>query len=217
MSRAFTHPDVLRAAREGASWADPQDDPRRIDWPPRQAAAAIPFAVVGGRPVNPCERTGITRGRNELGHWGEQQCADAIVIARDPSTWIRFLLMVERADGHGWALPGGYVDPGETATEAAQRELHEETGLGLPVHRFLAAPALYVPDPRASDEAWMVTTPCLADLGWPDALPEVKGADDARRAAWLPASSYEVLTMHLAQSYGGRVFPAHVAMLQDAL
>ncbi len=36
-------------------------------------------------------------------------------------------------NGHGgqWALPGGRMDPGETAEETARRELHEELGLEL--------------------------------------------------------------------------------------
>lgn len=31
--------------------------------------------------------------------------------------------------GHGWQMPQGGVDPGETAEEAARRELWEETGV----------------------------------------------------------------------------------------
>ena len=50
-------------------------------------------------------------------------------------------LLLRRADGHtgegGWCLPGGKIDYGETAIEAAERELREETGLGCSDLTFL--------------------------------------------------------------------------------
>ena len=117
----FTHPDVLTlGVRDG--WADPETDPTRIDWPARQAAAAIWFDVVDGRPVNPSAPTGIRYGRNGLGHWGEALAADAIVTATTADGQ-RWLLMAERGDSHGWALPGGMVEPGEDRVDAAVREL----------------------------------------------------------------------------------------------
>ncbi|MER5320863.1 NUDIX domain-containing protein [Streptosporangium roseum] len=211
---SYTHPDVLTIGiRDG--WADPITDPAQIDWTARQASAAIPFPVVNGRPVNPCEKTGILHGRNELGHWGEKQAADAIVIAR--AGGLRWVLMVERDDDHGWAIPGGMLDPGEEPLTAAIRELAEETGLVVEDATWQVLPARYVPDPRASDEAWMVTTPAVADLGEFVVLPAVVGADDARRAAWIWADRYADMVAHLEQQYGGRVFRAHEAMLADLL
>ncbi|OJF09825.1 NUDIX domain-containing protein [Couchioplanes caeruleus] len=215
--RTYTHPDVLTTGvRDG--WADPETDPRRIDWTARQAAAAIPFEVIGGRPVNPCESTGIRYGRNELGHWGEALAADAMVTATD-STGARWLLMVERCDGRGWALPGGFVDPGETPTDAAVRELAEETGLRVPADRWRTEAPRYVPDSRVSDEAWMVTVLSRTDLGTypvPADFPPVHGSDDAARAAWLPAHDYRTL-VHCLAGLGAEVFPAHRQMLTDTL
>ncbi|MEV6367560.1 NUDIX domain-containing protein [Micromonospora musae] len=217
-ARTYTHPSVLDGIAAGASWADPEMDPTRIDWADRRAAAAIPFPLVDGRPVNPYAPTGIRYGRNELGHWGEAQCADAIVTLSDPDGW-RWLLLIERGDGHGWALPGGHVDPGEDPTHAAFRELTEETGL-IATHTapwVKTLPARYVPDPRASDEAWMVTTPVCIDLG-PDwrTLPEVTGHDDARRAEWFPAVDFDCLCRHLGY-HDGRLFTAHRDLLADIL
>ena len=126
--------------------------------------------------------------------------------------------MVERGDGYGWAVPGGHVEPGDTGTAAALRELREETGLAdaAPYYGRQMHPR-YVPDPRASDEAWAVTIPVHVYLGTRDVLPDVTGADDARRARWIRAETYEQLTGRLARRYGGRVFAAHTAMLEDFL
>jgi ADP-ribose pyrophosphatase YjhB (NUDIX family) len=192
---------------------DPMD-PAEINWPARQARAAIPFKVIDGRPVNPCESTGIRYGRNEMGHWGEALMADALVTVTVLGT--PYLLMVEREDGHGWAVPGGHIEEGETGADAASRELQEETALVALPGDFRVLPARYVPDPRASDEAWAVTVPCVTDCGHCDRLPWVAGMDDARRAEWIPAHNYTTLAAALSM-LDGRVFAAHVPMLSEFL
>ena len=99
--------------------------------------------------------------------------------------------------------------------QAAVRELAEETGLSVPLDACRAAEPLYVPDPRASDEAWAVTIPVHMDLGRLTGLPFAAGGDDARRAAWIRADSYGQLVTSLDQGYeGGQVFAAHVGMLR---
>jgi ADP-ribose pyrophosphatase len=212
--REYTDPEVLtRGVREG--WADKETDPEKINWKRRKAQAEIAFQVVAGRPVNPCQRTGVRYGRNGLGLWGENLMADAIVTAVHRG--VRYLLMVERGDGAGWALPGGSVEPGESGLQAALRELEEETGLAVPSRLPKADTPVYVPDPRASDEAWAVTLPVHIRLGHPDRLPAVTGGDDARRAQWVCAGSYEEMTQAPAAMCGGRVFQAHVALLQRVL
>jgi 8-oxo-dGTP diphosphatase len=46
------------------------------------------------------------------------------------------VVLIERANPpYGWALPGGYVDYGESLEEAACREALEETGLKIELLR----------------------------------------------------------------------------------
>ncbi len=47
------------------------------------------------------------------------------------------ILLTKRADNGQWCLPGGAVDPGETVTEAIEREVLEETGLQVRVKRLV--------------------------------------------------------------------------------
>lgn len=43
----------------------------------------------------------------------------------------QIVLIERRNPPHGWALPGGFIDYGESAESAAAREAMEETGLAL--------------------------------------------------------------------------------------
>ena len=47
------------------------------------------------------------------------------------------VLLTKRADNGRWCLPGGGMEPGESATEACEREVMEETGLKVRAKRLL--------------------------------------------------------------------------------
>ena len=66
-----------------------------------------------------------------LGEWAPFACVAAVI--RDGEK----VLMIERKDGNGLGLPGGHIKQGETAEDAARREVKEETGLNFEIVKIL--------------------------------------------------------------------------------
>jgi bifunctional NMN adenylyltransferase/nudix hydrolase len=111
---------------------------------------------------------------------------DAVVQTAD------HVLLIRRggAPGKGlWALPGGYLEQKERLLQGALRELKEETELALlpsTVEESLVSVRVF-DHPERSQRGRTITHAHYFNLRL-DHLPEVKGADDAAEAAWLPVA-----------------------------
>lgn len=96
----------------------------------------------------------------------------------------------------GWALPGGFVEQGETLEEAAVREAHEETGLKVTLHRQFHSYSDPARDPRGHTVSVVFVARGEGTL---------RAADDAARA--------EVFLKH--QGLPGDIAFDHAAILTD--
>lgn len=70
------------------------------------------------------------------------------VVIRLPDEDGRIVLIQRRNPPPGWALPGGFVDVGETVEQAAVREVREETGLEVRLGELLGVYSDPARDPR---------------------------------------------------------------------
>ena len=132
----------------------------------------------------------LPEGKGNFYHWGPNYTVDPIVIADGK------LLLIQRDDSGAWALPGGFVDPGEDAVAAGLRELSEETDLTLDDTDPQLVYEGPVDDPRTTLHAWPETTALL----WRTTGEQpIAAGDDARNVAWVPL---DALPSELHGSHG---------------
>ena len=101
------------------------------------------------------------------------------------------IVLIERLhEPIGWALPGGFVDYGETVEHAAIREVHEETGLDVELDGLLGVYSDPKRDPRQHN---------LSVVFVGTAVGEPKGGDDAGRAELFSLTELPELVFDHAQ------------------
>lgn len=84
------------------------------------------------------------------------------------------IVLIERKNfPFGWALPGGFVDYGESLETAAMREAFEETGLRVTLKKQLGSYS----DPNRDPRFHTVTTVFIAEANG-----QPIGRDDAKQA-----------------------------------
>ena len=98
--------------------------------------------------------------------------ADVIIEIGD-----RIVFIERKHDPPGWALPGGFMELGETVEQAAVREALEETSLTVQLTALLGVYSRPDRDPRGQ-------TVGVVYVG--SASGEPRGQDDAREARLFP-------------------------------
>lgn len=108
--------------------------------------------------------------------------ADAIIVVGENEPQV---VLVERANPpRGYALPGGFIDYGESAARAAEREALEETSLEVELVELFHVYA----DPGRDPRKHTLSTVFLARPRAPDAAARLRGGDDAAAAGLFPLS-----------------------------
>lgn len=170
-----------------------------------------------GRPLHPWlasmlidSRIGVATGKGIFYNWGPNDTADPIILRQQEGN--DEILLVQRKDTGQWALPGGFVDTGEEAIDAAVREAQEEAGIDLEKLNPRVTEVYWGPvaDIRITAHAWPNTTAYLFDIPGPTPSvirQPVEGDPEVMAANWFPVN----------QLHDTRLFGSHYQLIELAL
>jgi 8-oxo-dGTP diphosphatase len=102
---------------------------------------------------------------------------DGVVRLWEGERFKGIVLVERRYEPLGYALPGGFVEVGETVEKAVLREVKEETGLDAQIVKLLGVYSEPNRDPRFHVVSVVFVL---------DAYGEPKGDDDAKKAVVFP-------------------------------
>lgn len=173
---------------------------RLAAWPVRAAEAAAAELTDGPSAAQGLRQAAVALAISDEGHgaqvhglrrlpqWSRQA---ALILTRRA-------LHLKRHAGQ-WALPGGRMDPGETAEQTALRELHEEVGLALPPQAVLGRLDTFV------TRSGFAITPVVV---WAGAAPELQpDANEVASVHRIPFGEFLRADSPLLEPLAGSAHP----------
>ncbi|PID33504.1 hypothetical protein CR969_00390 [Candidatus Saccharibacteria bacterium] len=142
-----------------------------------------------GRPLHPWREKipDLKEGKGVYWEWGPNYTVDSIIINQVS------LLLVRRTDNNKWALPGGFIDEGESVLEASIRETYEESGVTLEGTNHQIVYSGPTKDERAHLNAWPETTALLWRV---NARTEPKTSEETSDSRWMPLDMVRKIDLH---------------------
>jgi ADP-ribose pyrophosphatase YjhB (NUDIX family) len=128
----------------------------------------------------------------------------------------RRMLFVRRVDDDRWAVPGGYMEPGESLTEACQREVLEEAGLSVEIQRLIGvytSPNLLVEYPDGSK--WQLVVCHFEAKATGGAFTPNSETSEARYFSQLEAEALEMSRLDRRRMLDGFLRQEHAIICDD--
>jgi len=121
----------------------------------------------------------------ESDFWHPSVATDAVILSLRNGRLS--VVLGKRSDGKGWALPGGFIQEGESLDDCVKRELKEETGIEVP---FLTQFKNYS-DPQRDDRHQTISVAYLAVH--PSGKLRLKADTDVTDVGWFDVDELPTL------------------------